>query len=417
MATFRSGSARQYVKTIGVVFGQRTQLWWDIAVIESFKLLRRIYDVPQRDFDERMERFNDILGISDYLHTPVRKLSLGERMRCDLAAALLHNPPLLFLDEPTIGLDVVAKDHIRQFPARHQSRIPHHRAAHHARPRRHRGALPPHHDHRPRAACSYDGPLYDLKQKLLRTKQIKFALKDREQVACLAVFSRDGLEVEQVDELTYRIRFDRAKIVTADLIRQILAAVEVRDLLIEDEPIEEIIKRIYAGEALPKSRCEVSDALPMRSLPYAEFARIGFVNILAFRLRYYTGIITYLLNVTVYYFIWTAVFHSTSSIAGYNLPQMLTYICVGWMIRSFYWNTIDQEMAYEVIEGKIAMDLIKPVSVQWMWICRAMGESAFRLVLLTLPTAIFIALVFPVEAPASRETSRCSSWECSAAFS
>ena len=142
---------RQYVKTIGVVFGQRTQLWWDIAVIESFKLLRRIYDVSQRDFDARMERFNEILGISDYLHTPVRKLSLGERMRCDLAAALLHNPPLLFLDEPTIGLDVVAKDHIRQFPARHQSRIPHHRSAHHARPRRHRGTLPPHHDHRPRA--------------------------------------------------------------------------------------------------------------------------------------------------------------------------------------------------------------------------------------------------------------------------
>src|SRR5580693_2552128 len=95
-----------YVKTIGVVFGQRTQLWWDIAVIESFKLLRRIYDVSQRDFDERMETFNQILGIRDYLHTPVRKLSLGERMRCDLAAALLHNPPLLFLDEPTIGLDV-----------------------------------------------------------------------------------------------------------------------------------------------------------------------------------------------------------------------------------------------------------------------------------------------------------------------
>ena len=106
---------RHYVKTIGVVFGQRTQLWWDIAVIESFKLLRRIYDVSQRDFDARMEHFDEILGIRDYLHTPVRKLSLGERMRCDLAAALLHNPPLLFLDEPTIGLDVVAKDHVRRF--------------------------------------------------------------------------------------------------------------------------------------------------------------------------------------------------------------------------------------------------------------------------------------------------------------
>ena len=137
-------------------------------------------------------------------------------------------------------------------------------------------------------------------------------------------------------------------------------------------------------------------------VPYAEFSRIGFVNILAFRLRYFTGIITYFLNVTVYYFIWSAVFHNTTgSIAGFSLRQMITYVSVGWIIRSFYWNTIDQEMAYEVIEGKIAMDLIKPVSVQWMWISRAMGESAFRLGLLTVPTAIVVALVFPVQGPAS----------------
>jgi ABC-2 type transport system permease protein len=135
---------------------------------------------------------------------------------------------------------------------------------------------------------------------------------------------------------------------------------------------------------------------------YAEFIRIGFVNILAFRLRYYTGIITYLINVTVYYFIWRAVFaNATGSIAGYSLPQILTYVSVGWILRSFYWNTIDQEMAYEVIDGKIAMDFIKPVSVQWMWLARAMGESAFRLILLTAPTAIVVTLLFPVLPPAS----------------
>src|SRR5579863_5493592 len=138
-------------------------------------------------------------------------------------------------------------------------------------------------------------------------------------------------------------------------------------------------------------------------VPYAEFSRVGFVNILAFRLRYFTGIITYFLNVTVYYFIWSAVYSGGHAIAGYNLAQMITYVSVGWMIRSFYWNTIDQEMAYEVIEGKIAMDLIKPVSVQWMWISRAIGESAFRLGLLTLPTAVVVALVFPVQGPSSRE--------------
>lgn len=134
---------------------------------------------------------------------------------------------------------------------------------------------------------------------------------------------------------------------------------------------------------------------------YLEFARVGFVNILAFRLRYYTGIITYLINVTVYYFIWTAVYGPGQAIVGYSLGQMLTYVSVGWILRSFYWNTIDQEMAYEVIDGKIAMDLIKPVSVPWMWISRAMGESAFRLGLLTLPVALVITFIFPMQAPAS----------------
>ncbi|MGB8851527.1 MAG: ABC-2 family transporter protein, partial [Candidatus Acidiferrales bacterium] len=118
--------------------------------------------------------------------------------------------------------------------------------------------------------------------------------------------------------------------------------------------------------------------------PYFEFARVGFVNILAFRLRYYTGILTYIVNVTIYYFIWSAVYSTGGQIAGYDLPQMVTYVSVGWILRSFYWNTIDQEMAYEVIEGKIAMDLIKPVNVLWMWFSRAMGESAFRLLLLTV---------------------------------
>ena len=241
-----------YVKTIGVVFGQRTQLWWDIAVIESFKLLRHIYGVSRRLFDERMEVFNQVLGIRDYLHTPVRKLSLGERMRCDLAAALLHNPPLLFLDEPTIGLDVVAKDHIRQFlriiNQQYQTTV----------------LLTTHDLDDIEELCRriliidhghllYDGPLAVLKQKLLRTKQVKFILRDSEQAAGLGALEQrqhDGLKLERVDELTYLIRFDRSQVSTAELIRQILASVEVRDLLIEDEPIEEIVKRIYAGRAL-----------------------------------------------------------------------------------------------------------------------------------------------------------------------
>lgn len=105
----------KYTRGIGVVFGQRVQLWWDIAVIESLKLLRRIYNVSPGDFQQRLERFDEILELKSFLHLPVRKLSLGQRMRCELVAALLHNPSVLFLDEPTIGLDVLAKAKIRDF--------------------------------------------------------------------------------------------------------------------------------------------------------------------------------------------------------------------------------------------------------------------------------------------------------------
>ncbi len=106
---------KEYSRHIGVVFGQRTQLWWDIAVIESFRLLGKIYRVPDAVFAERLSELTEILQLQEVLHSPVRKLSLGQRLRSDLAASLLHNPPLLFLDEPTIGVDAVAKTGIRGF--------------------------------------------------------------------------------------------------------------------------------------------------------------------------------------------------------------------------------------------------------------------------------------------------------------
>ncbi|MGE5703618.1 MAG: ABC transporter ATP-binding protein [Clostridia bacterium] len=106
---------KEVAKRIGVVFGQRTQLWWDLPVRDSFEILQAMYRVSDADFKERMQCYDDLLELGMFYDTPVRKLSLGQRMRADLAAALLHNPDILFLDEPTIGLDVVAKERIRQF--------------------------------------------------------------------------------------------------------------------------------------------------------------------------------------------------------------------------------------------------------------------------------------------------------------
>ena len=134
---------------------------------------------------------------------------------------------------------------------------------------------------------------------------------------------------------------------------------------------------------------------------YAEFVRVGFVNTLAYRLRYYTGIVTYFIYVSVYYFIWKAIYANSTAIEGFDFGHMLTYIAVGWIIRSFYFNNIDQEMAYAVTEGKLAMDLIKPVNPQFMYIAQALGESLFRLGMLTAPTAVVLLLVYPIKSPAS----------------
>ena len=109
---------KAHVARIGVVFGQRSQLWWDIPVIDSFELLRDIYSVPKALYTQNLEELTELLQLSELLKTPTRQLSLGQRMRCEVAASLLHSPKILFLDEPTIGLDAVSKLAVRDFVKR-----------------------------------------------------------------------------------------------------------------------------------------------------------------------------------------------------------------------------------------------------------------------------------------------------------
>ncbi len=238
----------RYTKSIGVVFGQRTQLWWDIAVIESFKLLRRIYDVSDHDFKERLEVFRQLLELDEFLHTPVRKLSLGQRMRCDIAAALLHHPALLFLDEPTIGLDVVAKDRIREFLKEINRTL------------KTTILLTTHDLSDIEELCRriviidhgkliYDGTLEGLRGRLGRINQINVHLQDRRASQNLdqALGTGNGIQWEHVDDLTYRIRYNSEQVSSADIIRKIVNQVPVRDIYVEAQPVEEIIKTIYSG--------------------------------------------------------------------------------------------------------------------------------------------------------------------------
>jgi ABC-2 type transport system ATP-binding protein len=241
----------RYVASIGVVFGQRTQLWWDIAVVESFRLLKEIYQVSDADYRARMSHFDDILELKRYLHQPVRKLSLGERMRCDMAAALIHNPPLLFLDEPTIGLDLLAKESIRQFLKEVNRNfgttvlLTTHDLADIEELCRRLMII----DH---GRVLFDGPLGELKRLLWRQNQIKFELKDRGQASLMEALAIERVSYEQLDELTCRLSFDREDYTAGDIIRRVVAAVDVRDIFIEEESIEEIVKRIYTGRIVPE---------------------------------------------------------------------------------------------------------------------------------------------------------------------
>lgn len=242
-----------YTATIGVVFGQRTQLWWDIAVIESFRLLKKIYNVSDADFRARLRYFDELLEVGRYLHTPVRKLSLGERMRCDVAAALLHNPPLVFLDEPTIGLDIVAKENIRSFLREVNQRYG-------------TTILLTTHDLSDieqlcnrliiidRGRLLFDGELTALRDQLWREQAIRVFLKDRDQADVLERLQVPGATCERLDALTYRLRFPRAERRVAEVIRAVVNAVEVRDIVIEEQSIEDVVRRVYLGEVLQEAR-------------------------------------------------------------------------------------------------------------------------------------------------------------------
>ena len=208
--------------------------------------------------------------------------------------------------------------------------------------------------------------------------------------------------------MTYRIRFDRLRVSASDLIRQILASVELRDLLIEDEPIEEIIKRIYAGEA---SLADATDGATLSKAswgadellaPYLEFARVGFVNILAFRLRYYTGIITYLINVDgVLLHLDARYLRPAAHIAVTTCRRCSrTLAWAGSALVLLEHHRSGNGLRSDRRQDRHGFDQAG-VACCGCGCARAMGESAFRLGLLTVPTAIVVSLIFPVQRPAS----------------
>lgn len=226
-------------RNIGVVFGQRSQLYWDLPLVESFELLRAIYAIPPERYARNVAHFTDILDLGPFLRTPVRQLSLGQRMRGDFAAAMLHDPQIVYLDEPTIGLDVVAKESIREF-------------VRFANVERGTTVILTTHDLADverlcrrivlidRGTLIYDGPVERIKDHYgtYRTLVLTFERPERDP-------RLDGADLESNEATTARFRFDRQKVRADALIRLATERYEVRDLSLEEPDLESIIRRIY----------------------------------------------------------------------------------------------------------------------------------------------------------------------------
>ena len=235
-------------KNIGVVFGQKTQLWWDLPVSETFPLLKDIYGVSDEDYEERMNYFKEILGLDEFFLSPVRTLSLGQRMRADLAAALIHNPKIIYLDEPTIGLDVVVKESVRKaikdINEKYGTTI----------------ILTTHDLNDIEELCNriiiidsgkkiYDGELEGVKEQFGYLTTIEIQLKDKSNIEKInfARFKDDDFKLN-MKESKINITFNKNNISSADIIGKVMKKSKVIDFNIKETSIEDIVKKMYKNE-------------------------------------------------------------------------------------------------------------------------------------------------------------------------
>ena len=242
---------KKYVKDIGVVFGQRTQLWWDLPLVETYTVLKEIYEVPDNEYQKRMAFLNAVLDLDDFITSPVRTLSLGQRMRADIAASMLHSPSVLFLDEPTIGLDVVVKDKIRKAIKKINQE---------------EGTtviLTTHDLSDIEQLCNrivmidkgknvFDGNLNTLKTNYGQSREFNFEFDPRElKRVCNYCEEMKGKYKEfyyTININKVEIRFNSDEISVKEMIETTITNIDIRDLVMKDADVEEIIRRIYGKE-------------------------------------------------------------------------------------------------------------------------------------------------------------------------
>lgn len=246
-----SKKRKENASNIGVVFGQRTQLWWDLPLSESYTILKEIYNVSDEDYKARMDFLNKVLDLPAFFDQPVRTLSLGQRMRADLGASLIHNPKVLYLDEPTIGLDLVVKDKIRE-------------AIKEINEQYHTTVILTTHDIGDiEELCNriiiidegkkiYDGSLKDLKNTYGKKKKVSMEIRQVDAVKAIDWMAKLHLTDNELfhvaideEQNTLTVMFDKSHIQVSDIISIAMEVTDVKDIQIQETELAEIVKEIY----------------------------------------------------------------------------------------------------------------------------------------------------------------------------
>lgn len=233
---------QQNAKNIGAVFGQRTQLWWDLPVKESFALLRKMYEVDNNTYQENISYFTELLDMEEFMERPVRQLSLGQRMRCDLAAAFLHNPKIIYLDEPTIGLDITSKKRIRECikETNHNRKTTIILTTHDMTDIEQLASRVLVINH---GQMIFDGKLCNLQKKYRDNKCIVFTLKDNiENNFCIKIGNQQLEALNMGDEFVVKVP---ESITVGEVISLVMEHYVIEDLKIEESSVEDIIEEIY----------------------------------------------------------------------------------------------------------------------------------------------------------------------------
>ena len=235
---------KSYVGKIGVVFGQKSQLQWDLPVIDSFELLRAIYRIPEDKYKKNLERFTEMLDMKGFINQPVRQLSLGQRMRSDIVASLLHSPEIVFFDEPTIGVDIIGKETIRNFirELNEQDKVT---------------MIFTTHDMQDieqtckriiiidKGSLMFDGSLQDIRGKYGTTRRLIAEFNEEVSVEPIS-----KVAIENLGDRKMSFTFDNNVVDVNKLMHEILGKYSVRDITVAEPEIESIIQKMYNGEVL-----------------------------------------------------------------------------------------------------------------------------------------------------------------------